>query len=161
MPFRDLAEFQVVRPLVLPIRGKKYAFPGDISARGLLQLQRLEDQIAKIGAGVEIAAEDGMTNAELDALEGELFGDLKQQMIDDGCTSSQMKAVFWTLKHYHLSGIEAAEKFWNSLGEAEAPDREKPTTKAARPRGSHAGSKSAKTTSPPAPAGTTSSPTGS
>lgn len=143
MAFRDLAEFQLVRPLVLPIRGKVYEFPGDISARGLIKLQKLNYQIEQIRAGVEV--EDPISDDEMTAIEAELYGDLKDEMVADGILSSQLKAVFWTLMNYHLAGIEAAEEFWNAQGEAVAPSRaerrRKTPTKSRPSRGSPAGSR--------------------
>jgi len=43
--FRDLDEFLVVEPIELPIKGKVYSFPGEISARAWLLLQTVAERM--------------------------------------------------------------------------------------------------------------------
>ena len=158
MTFRDLTEFLVVKPIVLPIAGKDYSFPGEISARLWLQLQRLNAQAAAAMAGEDYdpGAEiiDDETESEISK---ELLGDALQEMLADGRTSSQIRAVFQTLHAWHTQGEDIAEAVWNGQGEAVTPNR---AQRRARPaRGSHATSKSRKATA--VRPGPTSSPDGS
>jgi len=148
MAFRDLDEFLEVEPLVLPIRGKEYAFPGAISARTWLKLNQLGPTINQaITAERDGEQFDPNTEALSDEDEGELLaelcGDAMQEMVDDGLTSVHFKAVLATLLIYHLTDREKAEAVWNAQatqGEAPAPNRKarrKSPAKATRPRGSH------------------------
>lgn len=141
MAFRDLDEFLTVKPLVLPIRGKEYAFPGDLSGESWLRLQVVGDRM-RGGADGFVAVSD----TDEVALRAEMFGGVDAEMIADGCTSAQMQAVFVTLVTYHLSGrnLAAAEAAWDAQGEAPAPNREarrsKAPAKSNPARGSRAGS---------------------
>jgi len=143
MPFRDLTEFLTVEPFTLPIAGKKYDFPGEISAKSWLQLQRLTEQIAKAQAAAALGVdydpdEQVLSDTDESALMTEMMGDGQALMIENGCTSSQIRAVFFTLMAYHTTGIEAAEAMWNAQGEAPAPNREtrrKATAKSTPGRG--------------------------
>lgn len=167
MAFRDLDEFLTVKPLVLPIGGKQYAFPGDIGGQSWLLLQRV-DQNMRHGNDDDVA----FTSEQETALKDAMFGQMQDEMLADGCTGVQLDAVFQTLLSYHLSdrNIEVAETVWNAQGEAPAPNRAArrhspkksagATAKSARSRGSRAGTTSAKTTPEPAPPGPTSSSTG-
>ncbi len=143
MAFRDLDEFLVVEPVVLPIRGKEYSFPGEVSARTWLLLQRLAEQWQSAAPDDEVV--DDTTEAELRA---ELMGDTLQEMLDDGLTSAHVKAVLYTLLAFHLGGREAAEVVWERQGKAAAPNREtrrtREPTRSTRSRGSRAGSTSRK-----------------
>ncbi len=156
MSFRDLDEFLSVEPIVLPIRGTAYSFPGEISARTWLRLQRVWQTIERAGDPDAEAVSD-FDEAQLMA---EMFGGVDEQMAADGVTSAEIKRVFVTLMAYHLSGREAAENVWNNSGEAVAPNRaarRHPATTSTPSRGSRAGSTPrAKTAS----AGATSSATG-
>lgn len=152
MAFRDLDEFLVVEPLVLPIRGKDYSFPGEISARTWLLLQTVAEKAQQARS-----AEDGGSLDDVaipddveQGLKAELLGDAEQEMIDDGLTSAHLKAVMMTLIAFHLQGREAAEAVWEAQGEAPAPNREerrhKATSPSTRSRGSRAGSTARKQT---------------
>ncbi len=149
MAFRDLDEFLEAEPLVLPIRGKEYSFPTEISARTWLRVQRLGPQlnaaIAARRSGEAYDAEaEALSDLDSDELLAELCGDALQEMLDDGLTSAQLKHVLATLLVYHLSDREHAEAVWNARGEAPAPNREARRHPAAtsRSRGSRAGSTS-------------------
>ena len=149
MAFRDLDDFPAVKPLVLPIRGKEYSFPGDISARTWLKVQALAPQInAAIKSGME--GEDYDVDAEVlsdmdqNELMEELCGDTLKEMLADGLMGAHLKAVLATLIAFHLSGNRMiAEAVWNNQGEAPAPNRasrrKTTATPSARSRGSHAG----------------------
>lgn len=153
--FRDLDEFLVVQPIVLPIRGKEYSFPGEISARSWLLLQSVAEEAQKAvkaqRAGEEYNPTDVVIPDDVEVgLKSELLGSAEQEMIDDGLTSVHMQAVMKTLIAYHLQDRETAIQVWNSQGEAPAPNREARRAKAAptstRVRGSHAGSTRPKAT---------------
>ena len=148
MGFRDLDEFLVAEPIVLPIRGKKYSFPGpgDVSADLWLRLQKLSNQMQQAQAAVlrgEVydPDEEVMSDADQEAMMNEMFGGVEQDMIDDGLSSAHIKAVFYTLIAWHLSGEEAAQAVWDAQGEAPAPNREtrRASAKSTRPRGSRDG----------------------
>jgi hypothetical protein len=75
-----------------------------------------------------------------------MFGEAEAEMIADGCTSTHMKIVLFTLIAFHLSGRDEALAVWNARGEATAPSRaiRRSTSKASpttptRSRGSRAG----------------------
>ena len=167
MPFRDLDEFLVVQPFVLPVRGKDYEFPGEVSARVWLKLQALSDQLKRAQAA-ELHGEDYEPDSEVLSdtdeaeMRREMFGGVEEEMANDGCSSGQMKAVFYTLIAYHLSGREAAEAVWNSQGNLAAPNRET-RRKAASPRrgNSRASLNAAPKTEETSEAGETSLSTGS
>src|SRR5660397_281639 len=104
MAFRDLNEFLTAEPLVLPICGKDYEFPGEISGRSWLMLQRLGAVADKARAegedfdpGVEVL--NDLDQAELMS---ELFGDAFDELGDDDPGSMAMNIIFPTLMIYHL-----------------------------------------------------------
>ena len=160
MAFRDLQEFLSVKPVLLPIRGKTYAFPGDISAAAWLRLQTVGDRLRGDDSDAEAVSDADEAN-----LRAEMFGDAAAEMVADGCTGAEMQAVFVTLISYHLAGrsLEAAELVWSAQGEASAPNRtarrSKTAAKPARLRGSRAGSND-RPSETPAPAGRKSSSAG-
>ena len=146
MAFRDLEEFLVVEPLELPIRGKLYRFPGEISARAWLLVQRLGEKYERARRAREAGRpidpeEEVLSDLDEGALRSEMFGDAQGEMIADNLTSEHMKRVFYVLIAFHLSGREAAEAVWNQAGELKAPNREvrRAEAKSTRSRGSHAG----------------------
>lgn len=152
MAFRDLTEFMTVEPFPLPIGGKTYQFPGEISAKSWLQLQRLTEQITKAqlaqAAGVEVEPDtEVLSDTEEADLMQEMFGGVDEEMVADGCTSSQIKAVFYTLMAYHIKDVDAAEAVWNAQGESSAPNRaarRHPMSPSTRLRGSPATSNTPK-----------------
>ena len=164
MAFRDLDEFLTVKPLVLPIGGKQYAFPGDVGGESWLLLERVGQTMRFGGDPNEVA----FTSEQEDALKAEMYGQARDEMIADGCTGAQLDAVFQTLLYYHLSdrNLEAAERVWNAQGEAPAPnraERRRKTPPTSTPsRGSRGTSKPPKKRAPAqAPPGQTSSSSGS
>lgn len=169
MAFRDLDEFLTVKPLVLPVGGKEYAFPGDVSGESWLLLERVGQKMRFGGDPDDVA----ITSEQETALKAEMYGATRDEMIADGCSGAQLDAVFQTLLSYHLSdrNLEVAEAVWDAQGEAPAPNRtarrhppKKPasgTAKSPRSRGSRAGTTSAKKTPASAPPGSTSSNSGS
>jgi hypothetical protein len=135
MAFRDLDEFLVVKPVVLPIHGKDYAFPGEISARSWLRLQRLTERLQAQSNGDGLDPNEVMLNdREEEELSNELFGGVDEEMVADGRTSTQIKAVFYTLVAYHISGQEAAEAVWEAQGEAPSPNRKQRRATTPSPR---------------------------
>jgi len=161
MAFRDLDDFLVVEPVKLPIRGKVYEFPGEISARTWLLLQSVAEKAQQAQlSGDEKAMEEVAIPDDVEAnLKRELLGDAEAEMVADGLTSTHMKAVMVTLMAYHLEGREAAELVWDAQGKAPSPNRagRRHPTKPARSRASHAGSTAPTTAAP----GTASSKSGS
>lgn len=146
MAFRDLDEFLQVEPLALPIRGKVYEFPGEVSAWAWLLTQRVGERFEKARrareAGLELDPdEEVLSDMDEGRLRAEMFGGVEEEMIADGLTSEHMKRVFYALVAYHLSGREAAEAVWNGQGEAKAPNRavRRAKAKSTPSRGSRAG----------------------
>jgi len=130
MAFKDLADFLVVEPVVLPIRGKEYAFPGSVSARLWLQLNNIKEQLELAGRA-EAEGKDFSPDQEAisDESEGEMmaemFGGVDEEMVADGCNSVELDRVKHTLIAYHLSGgnLSAAEAVWERSGKAPASNR--------------------------------------
>jgi hypothetical protein len=166
MAFRDLDEFLVVEPFVLPIRGRQYAFPGagGISARTWLQMQSLSDQVMKAqraqadGDGDALDAE-ALSDIDQAAIRKEIFGGLEDELAEAGLTGAHMDAIFGTLMAFHLSGREAAEAVWNAQGKAPAPNRAARRKKSS-PGGSRASSSAALKSVATSPPGEPSSETG-
>jgi hypothetical protein len=169
MGFRDLDDFLgEAKPIELPIRGKTYSFPGTISARTGLLLHRLTNKADKVddmsqADAEELLGKELLGDAEHDDLRSELLGDAELQMARDGLTSAHVDHVFRTLMVWHLVGPEQAEKAWNSVGEAPAPNRaaRRATARKTRSRASTAGSTSASKPAATGSAGPSSSSTGS
>jgi hypothetical protein len=130
--FRDLDEFLVDQPIELPIRGKNYRFPGSISARTGLLLQRMgakADEARRAGQGPAELASAAMDAEVLDDeteldLRRELMGDTEAEMARDGLTTAHTGHVFRTLIVWHMAGEEAALAAWTALGNVQAPNRE-------------------------------------
>jgi len=146
MAFKDLGEFLVVEPLVLPIRGKEYSFPGEISARSWLMVQRIGEKYERARRAKEVGQEvdpdeEVLSDQDEGILRAEMFGGVDEQMAADGLSSGHMERVFQTLIAFHLSGREAAEAVWQAQGEAKAPNREqrRSATTSTRSRGKRAG----------------------
>lgn len=130
MSFRDLDDFLVVTPIKLPIKGKDYQFPGSISARSGLLLQRIAAAAERAKADIldgktstlDLAAEVLNDEEETD-LRSEVMGGTEQLMADDGLTTAHTTHVFRTLLTWHMAGPEAAAVAWERQGEAPAPNR--------------------------------------
>lgn len=117
MAFRDLDEFLVIEPVQLPIRGKVYSFPGSVSAKTGLFLQRA----AVLSGTPDVDPDTVLIPDEMeDDLFDELLGDAQQEMIDDRLTSAHIRHVFDTLVVFHMAGREAAEAVWEDTGQGEA-----------------------------------------
>lgn len=124
MAFRDLDEFPPVEPLVLPIKGKTYSFPGEISARSWLTLQSMSGLAAKVQQGEPLDPSDQeFSGSDATALIAEMVGGVDKELAKDGLGSNALKLVFGTLVIFHLQGREMAEQFWNARGESLAPSR--------------------------------------
>jgi hypothetical protein len=130
--FRDLDEFLVDEPIELPIRGKTYRFPGSVSARTGLLLQRMgasADQARRAGKSGTAAASDVFDAELLDDdtesdLRREIMGDAEAKMAKDGLTTAHTEHVFRTLIVWHMAGEDAALLAWERLGNVQAPNRE-------------------------------------
>lgn len=119
MTFRDLDDFLVVRPIELPIRGKTYQFPGTITARAGLLLQRIT---AAVG-GEASEAQAVLDGAEA-SLREEILGDTEAQMVEDGLTAAHVNHVLQTLMVWHMAGPEAAEAAWEQMAaDPQEPNR--------------------------------------
>ena len=158
MAFRDLADFLVVEPLVLTIRGKEYAFPGSVSGDTWLRFHAMTaaaDEIKKAKADGGDPDLDAvlLSNTQQDELTSEMFGGVEKQMVADGCTSVEFDAVWNTLFAFHLYGRTYAEVVWENSGEPPAPNRKsrRAAAKSTRSRGSHASPTSPKTRAKGAP----------
>jgi hypothetical protein len=164
MAFRDLDEFLVAEPVVLPIRGKEYAFPGEVSARTWLRLQRLGEHMNRAQTDPDYTPDaEVFSDLEQDELLREMCGETLDEMLEDEVPASVVKLVFMALLTFHIYDRDAAEAIWNGRGEAVAPNREArrhpaPATKSTPSRGSRATSNSRNKTGQ---AGRTSSATGS
>ena len=157
MAFKDLEDFLDEPPFVLPIRGKRYAFPGDISAESWLRLHRLTMR-AMNGDGdlSDVVIDD----AEEATLMDELMGAAKVELFADSVSGATLKLVWMTLIAYHTQGRAVAEIIWNARGEAPALSRTVRRKAAAQSRpsqGSRASSKPRPRKRPPAHPGPTSS----
>lgn len=131
MAFKDFGDPRRAKPIVLPIRGRDYTFPGsgDIAASTWLKLQ----DFGELTASAAVAKRDGK-DVELDAellteldqrqLMRELCGDELQRMLDDGVSGNELRSVLKTLMAAHMFSEELAEMVWNQQGEAEGPDPE-------------------------------------
>lgn len=127
--FTDLADFLVVEPKTLPIAGVRYDFPGDVSARAYLLMQRVVSSGVAAGqAKAQGRAFDATAIvlddvAEVD-LRAEVFGDCAQQMLDHGVTAAYQERALMTLAVWHVLGRDSALGIWRSgSGEAPAPSR--------------------------------------
>ncbi len=128
--FRDLDEFLTVEPIELPIGGKVYEFPGEVSARAGLLLQRIGSMVLTVAATEGDPAAAGAALSERDRellsdgeemdLRAELFGDAEADMIADGLTSAQIRHVFMTLVVWHAFSEDAAVAVWE--GKAASPE---------------------------------------
>lgn len=129
--FRDLDEFLTTPPIELPIGGRLYEFPGSISARSGLMLQRILSAAEEASEGIRdgsVRAADLAEQVLLDDdtehdLRAEIMGDGEQQMAADGLTTAHTTHVFNTLLVWHTAGPEAAQAAWEHMGEAQAPNR--------------------------------------
>ena len=148
MAFRDLDDFLVVKPIDLPIRGKVYHFPGAISAASGLRLERFTALTRAQSEGEDVDPDElVLIGDDADALEAEMFGDTKAEMIADGLTTAHVAAVFDTLMAYHATGsLAVAESVWEDhAGESPAPNRATRRKRSPQARGSHSGSTGPKT----------------
>jgi hypothetical protein len=143
--FRDLADFLVVEPLVLTIRGKEYAFPGSVSGDTWARFHAMTaaaDEIKKAKASGAEPDQDAvlLSDSQQDELTAEMFGGVEKEMLADGCTSAEFDAVWNTLFAFHLYGRTYAEITWENSGEPPAPNRatRRAAAKPTRSRGSHA-----------------------
>lgn len=120
MSFRDLGDLLAEQPVVLPIRGRAFTFPGSVSARQGLTLQRIQSIAIKAAKGELPEDEPRFTDEEQEAILDALLGDQKEDLLDYA-TSTEYALVCRTLYNHHLFGRAVAEKVWNAQGEAEAP----------------------------------------
>jgi hypothetical protein len=164
MAFRDLSDFLVVKPIVLPIAGKEYTFPGEgqIPARIGLEIERLNAvAMAAVGGTEYDPDEDVPSDVTQNDLEVALLGPAREEMIADGRTRAEMAIVFRTLWAWQLVGEEIALSVWNGSGEAPTPNRaarrSKTPAKSSRSRGSRAASTAPPTATPAASPGPQSS----
>lgn len=129
-PFKDLDDFFKVQPIVLPIRGKKYKFPGSVSGRTGLLLHRMSQMAEQVKAGKESKdlGEQILDDSEELDLRAEVMGDTEQEMIDDGLPAVFIGHVFHTLIVHHSFGAEVAKAVWEDVpnGPKAKPQDRKP-----------------------------------
>ena len=124
MGFTDLQDVLGTTPAkVLPIMGREVAFPGRVSARTgmlLLSIQRDAASAGDVDATVEAL---GLTDADAEALEVELFGDGRAVLDELGVIGESRQLVMGTLVAWHLGGEQAAVEVWEAGvgGKAGAP----------------------------------------
>jgi hypothetical protein len=155
MAFKNYDEFPAPKPVRLPMGEKTYSFPGTISARAWVLVEKLASRLqraklAEIRGETYDPDEEALSDLEYADVRAEVFGDTEREMIEDGLTSDHLKRAFYALVSYHMNGQEAAEVVWNQGG-SPAPNRAQRRSKARTPtrsRGSHAGSTASKAARP-------------
>jgi len=140
--FRDLDDF-LEEPLQLTIRGRTFTFPGSISARTGLQLQRMHQLAVAAHEGELDADTPAITKENREHLFDEMLGEAKEQLLDYA-TQREYELVSGTLFNVHMYGREVAEMVWNSQGETLAPSATRSGSPRSRPRGSRGGSTKSK-----------------
>lgn len=149
MAFEELGAALTEEPLVLPLGGKTYTFPGDLSADSWLLIRRMGQAVRFAGGEAE-----PLDQKEEDLLMLEMFGDALAKMRADKRTNTEMNFVFMTLIAFHLYGRKTAELRWNQQGKTQAlrrkPQDRKASVKSAQSRGSTAGTTSKPKKNPPA-----------
>lgn len=165
MQFKDYSQIKPPAPVRIPINGKTYEFPGTISSKAWVLLQRLSEQMQRVafaratGQPVDLEA-IVLDDVEYADVKAEVFGSTEAELIKDGVSSDVLKRLFQTLTAYHLSGAQAAKAVWefepvddeddgegDAQGEPSAPERRRsPATQSTQTRGSQESS----TTSPAA-----------
>ena len=126
MAFKDLGDWGSLDPLRLPLQGKTYTLPPVDSELG----PRLQ---ALISFGAEVADGDKTTLSAKDRvvlddfaemeLYQEILGDVYQEMVDDGVPWPALKHAAMTSMFDAVFDRDTAEKYWESLGKAPAPNR--------------------------------------
>lgn len=146
MGFDDLSTFlHGAEPIVLPVRGEEYSFPGrgDLPIAIQLRLQEVAQRWDEIAASDAPDDMEVLSESEETELRDAMFGGEYERMVAHGFTMRELRIVFITLMTYHLYGKEAAQKVWGAEGETPAPSRQE-RRKSGRTRGSRSGSTSPK-----------------
>jgi hypothetical protein len=111
--FRDY--FELVEPLVLPIRGKAYTIPPP-SAEDVVRWRTVYD---KLSAKEPLAEGEGIPDDELRRM---FLGDVAEQMRADGVRDEVLSHVMTTAMAEAMGGRALAEVVWNSADpKARAP----------------------------------------
>lgn len=132
MSFKDLDDFFKIKPIRLPIRGKKYAFPGSVSGRTGLLLHRMTEMAEAVKHAQETGEAPDLDAAALDDageinLRREVLGDTEQLLLDDDIPAVYIDHVFKTLIVWHQFGEEVAQQVWEDVpGAPKAPTDRKP-----------------------------------
>jgi hypothetical protein len=160
-PFRDLAEFVTeAPPIVLPIKGTAYAFPGTVSGWAYLLCQRMFSTVLAAerageaptlaGLAADLAPDaDVLSDMDQPGLERELYGDQRDALYR--LDSATIQHVLVTLAAWHALGPEIAVMVWEAPGNRPAPNRAarragaKPAGSKTRRRASTSGTTSART----------------
>lgn len=160
MTFKDLDEFNEA-PIVLTIRGRAFTFPGSVSARIGLVLQRVRQIAIKAAQGDLDPDTEVISDADQERVNAALLGDAAGELLDYA-TSREYDVVLRALFNTHVYGREFSERIWNQLGEAPAPSPKEPAAKKSpgRARGSRGGSTNRPRRKDGARPGPTSSPAG-
>lgn len=132
--FEDLDSFFKIQPFVLPIRGKKYKFPGSVSGRTGLLLHRMTEVAEAVKSGKDapdLRQEILDDSGEID-LRREIMGDTEREMIKDDVPAQYIGHAFHTLIVWHQYGPNVARAVWEDVpGAPKAPqDRKAKSRKA-------------------------------
>lgn len=132
--FKDLDSFFKIQDIVLPIKGKKYRFPGSVSGRTGLLLHRMTEMAEAVKAGKDAPdlGQQILDDTEELSLRTEILGDAERVMIDDGLPAVFIDHVFHTLIVHHQFGENVARAVWEDVpGAPKAPqDRKAKSRKA-------------------------------
>lgn len=150
MGFKELDESLFTRPKVLPFRGKRYAFPGSVSARTGLLLHRMsivaeyvEEAKRAEAEGREAPATPDLDEQVLDDdeqrdLRAEILGEAQWDLIDDDVPETVVDHMLRTLICWHQFGEQVAQAVWEDVpGAPKAPrDRKRSSRKGSSASGS-------------------------
>ncbi|WP_116051677.1 DUF7426 family protein [Amycolatopsis palatopharyngis] len=155
MAFKDLGDWYEIGGLKLPIRGKTYSLPpisaelgprlqavvafgvdvsqgrkGELSDKDKVVLDDMEE----LDLFKDILHPCNEDDAECDPLpEGRCSRDVYQEMTDDGVPWNALKLAAMTSMFDAVFDRQTAEKYWESLGKAPAPNRAGRRSKATEP----------------------------
>lgn len=143
----------------LPINGKTYTIPHASAEAGLI-FSEMMGVAAKVAKAQEDGAEPHITDADTPILSdaeemdlyGDVLGDTRDEMLDDGLRYEHLKHAAMYSLIYAVMGEDRAVAYWNAGGKAPRPNR------AARRTGTRTQRAGAGTTKPRASRSGTSTP---
>lgn len=116
--FKELDEF-LDDSLPLPIGGKTYAVPA-VSGRDGLWAQRVVEEVQRAKEAGEADA-GKLDDGDERMLYQRMLGPVFEEMLDDGVTWQRLSHAAMTVFFWTTVSREAAEKYWESGGNPEAP----------------------------------------